>query len=243
MAVYFVQDGGPGGHIKIGFTAGNPHSRIAQFRTGNPRPLTLLASIPGGEAEEKALHKRFESLRESGEWFRSDPRLLGFIQGMLFAHPEQPSDPGPQPTICGLTPDQIRLVSGYVEARRLEGTASDLLEAVGGDPTADDFLPLALSARDLCAITVMLDKLSSTLRRIEAGESWVDIGAGLDARGPTIRYYLECLQGILDRHHEELGRQVAELRAADPDIHTDPFAEPGASQEPDVSATEEEIPF
>lgn len=118
MTVYFVQDGGPGGHIKIGYTAGNPHSRIASFRTGNPRPLALLVAIPGEPEDERALHKRFGDLRESGEWFRADARLLGFIEGMQHAYPEQPKDPGPseEPVLFGLTADQVDAMAGFTWA-------------------------------------------------------------------------------------------------------------------------------
>ena len=116
MPVYFIQNG-LGGEIKIGFTAGNPHARLASFRTGNPRPLDLLVTIPGGATEEAALHERFKDLRCQGEWFRPDARLLGFIEGLVYAHPVQPQAPLQGPDLRGLTVEQLEVIDGYLRAR------------------------------------------------------------------------------------------------------------------------------
>lgn len=55
--------------VKIGFTR-NLAQRLHSLRTANPRPIELLASFPGTEADERSLHERFNELRFSREWFR-----------------------------------------------------------------------------------------------------------------------------------------------------------------------------
>lgn len=81
MAVYFIQHG-EGGEIKIGTTCGNPYARMSTLQTGTPLELRLLVSIPGGVAEEVAVHERFAALRVRGEWFRPEPALLEFIASL-----------------------------------------------------------------------------------------------------------------------------------------------------------------
>lgn len=126
MAVYFIQDGGTK-EIKIGFSLGDPLGRLRNFRTGNPRPLKLLVTIPGGAKEEAALHERFADLRGQGEWFRADARLLGFIEALLVMHPNQPKDDGraeePEETICGFSAVQrkfmLRAIEGSIFSRMM----------------------------------------------------------------------------------------------------------------------------
>lgn len=76
--VYFVQ-AGDGGNIKIG-VSGNPETRVAGLQTGSDEPLRILATIPGGRAVEKELHRRFAALRVKGEWFRPEQELLDLIR-------------------------------------------------------------------------------------------------------------------------------------------------------------------
>ncbi len=123
MSVYFIQEGGPEGHIKIGYTLGSPIERLRSFRTGNPRALALLVTIPGGRTLEVALHARFAELRVSGEWFRADARLLGFIEGMLVAHPEQPKDDGStMSAVEGLEQRQMEAIAGWLKGRKFQDT-------------------------------------------------------------------------------------------------------------------------
>ena len=110
MAVYFIREEGDDGLIKIGTTTGNPHSRKSALQTGNPRPLRLLVSIPGGPTEEKALHERFAAERVRSEeqigteWFRPSPMLLGFIEGLTYTFRDQQSEPEPdRPDLYGDT--------------------------------------------------------------------------------------------------------------------------------------------
>jgi len=124
MPVYFIQD--EGGEIKIGYSDGNPYLRLNAFRTGNPRDLKLLVSVPGGAAEEKALHERFASLRMRGEWFRPDPQLLGFIDAMIHVYKDHQPDPV-SPNPFGLEDDQLEALYAYFKARMALERAEDFI--------------------------------------------------------------------------------------------------------------------
>lgn len=85
MPVYFAQPVG-GGPIKIGH-ASVVHARIAQLEEHYCQPLALLATMPGGRAEEKEIHQRFHHLRfGQTEQFRPDTDLIAFIRRPLFAN-------------------------------------------------------------------------------------------------------------------------------------------------------------
>lgn len=73
---YFVRDGDA---IKIGFSD-RPKKRIKSLATGSPRELEVLAVVPASVADEFNTHQKFAHLRIRGEWFRSDPELLDFIE-------------------------------------------------------------------------------------------------------------------------------------------------------------------
>lgn len=77
--VYFVQ-AGDDGPIKIGFAV-DFKARFATMRTDSPLDLRLLGRLDGTAQDEKRLHQTFAELRIRGEWFRADPRLLGYIAG------------------------------------------------------------------------------------------------------------------------------------------------------------------
>lgn len=68
---YFI--GGKSGPIKIGFTL-DLARRLRQVQAHCPGRVAVLASIPGGRAEEAAYHLQFSKWRLHGEWFdRSRP--------------------------------------------------------------------------------------------------------------------------------------------------------------------------
>jgi hypothetical protein len=77
--LYFIQaENGP---IKIGHSS-DPEGRLAILQQGNPYPLHLLAKIPQLFCEERALHKKYASLRMAGEWFDPSDDLLSEIKGL-----------------------------------------------------------------------------------------------------------------------------------------------------------------
>lgn len=62
--------------VKIGFTTdirgrfkAIPHDEV-------------LGWVPGTRLDERRCHEAFAHLRETGEWFRAEPDLLGFIAGV-----------------------------------------------------------------------------------------------------------------------------------------------------------------
>jgi hypothetical protein len=88
--IYFLQatDGGP---VKIGH-ANDVELRHRQLESHYGRRLVLLAQMPGGHAEELAIHKRFASLRlGKTEQFRPGPKLMAFIGRPLLANPNPDS--------------------------------------------------------------------------------------------------------------------------------------------------------
>lgn len=78
-AIYFVQAGGDGGLVKIGF-ASNLTGRLASMRTDSSVPLAVLGSHAGTMADEKAIHRLFSEHRHRGEWFRPAPAILDYVQ-------------------------------------------------------------------------------------------------------------------------------------------------------------------
>lgn len=85
MSVYFVQsiDGGP---IKIGYSF-DVVSRLEQLERHYGKPLAILATMPGGRAEETAIHRRFAHLRcGKTEQFRPAPELMSFINRPLLVN-------------------------------------------------------------------------------------------------------------------------------------------------------------
>lgn len=76
--IYYLQVGGEGCPIKIGFTT-DLVKRLVSFRSHNPGHCVLLASMPGTLAEEQAILRFFSDLCIHGEWFEAHPRLLDHI--------------------------------------------------------------------------------------------------------------------------------------------------------------------
>ena len=69
--VYFIRFGD---RIKIGFT-----TSLKNRMKGLPYD-EILALIPGTVSDEKKLHKKFDDIRITGEWFDHDHRLTDFIK-------------------------------------------------------------------------------------------------------------------------------------------------------------------
>lgn len=77
--VYAISDGE---HIKIG-VAQKPFTRIKQLSTGNAKILVILGFFDGGYAKESELHKRFNKVRDNGEWFHPTPDLLDYLNEQI----------------------------------------------------------------------------------------------------------------------------------------------------------------
>ena len=69
--VYFIQFAD---RIKIGFTTDLP-TRMRQLPHDK-----ILALIPGAVSTERQLHRKFDAIRITGEWFANDPRLTDYIE-------------------------------------------------------------------------------------------------------------------------------------------------------------------
>lgn len=76
--VYFVR-AVKTGFIKIGYSTA-PAKRVSDMQVGNGESLSLILTVPGSRAEERAFHMRFNDSRERGEWFREDGQLLKFLK-------------------------------------------------------------------------------------------------------------------------------------------------------------------
>jgi hypothetical protein len=76
--VYFIQDV-QADAIKIGFSK-NVSNRVAALQTSTTSPLKLLVCVPGGRKTEKELHEKFVQFHIRGEWFRSAPELLQYVE-------------------------------------------------------------------------------------------------------------------------------------------------------------------
>lgn len=90
--IYFIQSG-EGGPIKVGYVEGLTRSaiefRVGLLQVGNPEPLKVLATMAGGRAEERELHKRFRAGHIRGEWFNAD---TPFLQDAIDAAPNDEAE-------------------------------------------------------------------------------------------------------------------------------------------------------
>jgi hypothetical protein len=84
--IYFVQAGGPGRPVKIGYS-NHLTNRLIGMQTGCPDPLEVLLAVKGERGDEADLHRRFKGLRIHGEWFRADLELLRYIQELKDSSP------------------------------------------------------------------------------------------------------------------------------------------------------------
>jgi DNA-binding XRE family transcriptional regulator len=76
--VYFIQMGA-GGPVKIGYTT-DLAKRIESLNCGSPHALTVLGTIPGTTAVERALHKLFKPYRMRLEWFEPAAEVVEWIR-------------------------------------------------------------------------------------------------------------------------------------------------------------------
>lgn len=88
--LYFVRSGE---YVKIGTCrSGRLSKRLSELQTGNPQPLEFLGAVPCGPRDEWRIHREWQYLRTSGEWFHFTPLLGLFIRDALAegALPELP---------------------------------------------------------------------------------------------------------------------------------------------------------
>jgi hypothetical protein len=71
--------------VKIGSSV-SPHDRLREIQIGCATPLTVEGVMPGGAAEERALHRNFADERIRGEWFYITPA----IEALIAANPAPP---------------------------------------------------------------------------------------------------------------------------------------------------------
>ena len=79
--IYFIKVEGRD-IFKIGITAKNVKSRIANIQTSCPYPIELYATYESDdyENEEAELHERFKDRQTSGEWFNLTPLEVDALQ-------------------------------------------------------------------------------------------------------------------------------------------------------------------
>lgn len=144
--VYFIQ-AGKGGPIKIGYSGNNPIYRLNAIQTGNHESLRLLAYFDAPLAMEGSLHEKFSELRLRGEWFRPDPRLIGFIEGVatvaktVAVDADEFGNEDETDTVFGLSHDQLQAARSYIELKE----AIDVFNA-GVSSATDHALKRALVA-------------------------------------------------------------------------------------------------
>lgn len=199
--VYFIQSENK--DIKIGY-AGNPRSRLADMQTAHGRPLTLLGAVPGDMTMEKGLHKRFAHLRMMGEWFRPDPELLFFIEGICYGQ-TPPDENAPRRTI---TRDEAETIAAYIKLGALVESAEELAYLLDGRDRLD--------ADELFVLADVNTKLYTIL---VSNPAVVDIFGR--KRGETAQAALDRLS-TAHKHAEAESRLVAdEIMGAMPWLDTD----------------------
>ena len=76
--IYFIKDDP---YVKIGVTD-NLTKRVSQMQTGNPRVLTIMATMPSEDPYkmELELHTKFKKYNYQGEWFILSDEIKEFIE-------------------------------------------------------------------------------------------------------------------------------------------------------------------
>lgn len=126
--------------VKIGFTGGNPLTRLAALQTGSPAPLKLLCYVRGTQDEERRLHRTFALLGIHREWFRHECTLRDFT-GYLTCHECQPREASREEFLIALHdcvmqgggwhPDMSISDDDYYATGNWEPFRRELLEAFG----------------------------------------------------------------------------------------------------------------
>jgi hypothetical protein len=81
--VYFITTEHPGFPVKIGISESH-RMRITSLQTGLPYKVRVIAIVPTDDAIfERRLHRKFDHIRLSGEWFEQTPELLTYISELI----------------------------------------------------------------------------------------------------------------------------------------------------------------
>src|SRR5207302_519728 len=80
--VYFPRNGN---RVKIGWTT-NLRGRVSSLSLSLPMSA-VLATVPGGPAEETDIHGRFASAHIGGKWFEFTPDLEAFVGTLAAKRP------------------------------------------------------------------------------------------------------------------------------------------------------------
>lgn len=128
--IYFAQAEDTG-HIKIGFTDGDPAIRLADLQVGSSSKLVLLATIEGSQVDEKSLHRQLVKFRVRGEWFHPAPQVLRLMAESIRGGSVPPQLAKRVPNEAILLKHLIGLLSdnGY-EAFSLRGPVPDEAEEI-----------------------------------------------------------------------------------------------------------------
>jgi len=133
--------------IKIGHSINGGEGRLGSLSTGSTADLTVILNWDAPDYLEAELHQRFVYCRipsnnPKKEWFYSDPRLEGFIEGLQsaikfsnVAHQKSPSSAGvsksPENKRCKIsanenTPNRITRLEETLKIMRANGSSLPL---------------------------------------------------------------------------------------------------------------------
>jgi len=82
--VYFLQAGGSGGPIKIGFTT-DLKDRFKDLQTACPFRLSIIYARKGTIKDEKLLHEKFSKYNLRNEWFHPVAPLKRLIKRLKYS--------------------------------------------------------------------------------------------------------------------------------------------------------------
>lgn len=79
MSVYFMQEQGGEGLIKIGFSD-LPDKRLTTIKSREAKAVDILAVIDGSREVERLLHAQLSADRHHGEWFTPSANVLAVVK-------------------------------------------------------------------------------------------------------------------------------------------------------------------
>jgi hypothetical protein len=159
--VYFITDGDL---IKIGFS-GVPKLRMRDLQRANGRPLSLIGTVTAHPYDERIIHKRFEHLRVTGEWFRPDDELRAFIEAVRRRKPIPRLGPRLDDTPDAELARHIKATHSELDAieqrhgdrveiaSRIRIARHQLRRLAGGERTPELMRAMAVTVADLATVT------------------------------------------------------------------------------------------